>query len=358
MTQPAAHHYHQHHSRVKTGDTFTVCLVTNRQQRGGKKKRWERKKRRLQTDRQAGRQRGSAERPTCYLLKVHIQLKLSRYGGAVLLAGFPAVAAACPLSGRGAAEAHVAELDVLSEEEPAICGHGTQSTSPQQPGTKQQPSYAHTSYLKRLKNMLVWVGSQIIPEMIWKLQKSVLRHRDNFLLLRNNMRPSCDGVWCEGRNTLEKQNNPTIQTLFDWWPGQTQLKGMLLLITSFPVTARQSAALRHSRPAKTTPLSPQMSHIFTFGFQFTLKQRSCLFYFLKMVAGLGKAKPFTCFFFLSSHCQGTSVPEWAEFKLSLSFSWLRFKLHFEVPDLNVAVVLMRGTLAFSEPAQTEKLPSS
>lgn len=99
----------------------------------------------MQTGRQAGRQRGSAERPTCYLLKVHIQLKLSRYGGAVLLAGFPAVAAARSLSRRGAAEAHVAELDVLSEEEPAVCGHGTQSTSPQQQGNKRQPSEKHVT---------------------------------------------------------------------------------------------------------------------------------------------------------------------------------------------------------------------
>lgn len=40
-----------------------------------------------------------------------------------------------------------------------------------------------------------------------------------------------------------------------------------------------------------------MSHIFIFGFQFTLKQRSRLLYLLKMLAGLGKAKLFTGFFF-------------------------------------------------------------
>lgn len=50
-------------------------------------------------------------------------------------------------------------------------------------------------------------------------------------------------------------------------------------------------------------------------------------------------------------CAPTSVPECAEFRPSFIFSWLRFKLHFAVPDLNVAVVLMRGTLAFSEPTR-------
>lgn len=50
-------------------------------------------------------------------------------------------------------------------------------------------------------------------------------------------------------------------------------------------------------------------------------------------------------------CVATRVPESAEFKLCFRFSWLRFKLHLEVPDLNVAVVLMRGTMAFSEPVR-------
>lgn len=59
----------------------------------------------------------------------------------------------------------------------------------------------------------------------------------------------------------------------------------------------------------------------------------------------------SCVWWLCYSCVATSVPECAKFKLSLSFSWLRFKLHFAVPDLNVAVVLMRGTLAFSEPAR-------
>lgn len=69
-------------------------------------------------------QAGSAERPTCYLLKVHVQLKLSCDGEAVLRAGSSAVAAARSLSSRGgAAQAHVAELDVFSEEEPAFCEH-------------------------------------------------------------------------------------------------------------------------------------------------------------------------------------------------------------------------------------------
>ena len=54
----------------------------------------------------------------------------------------------------------------------------------------------------------------------------------------------------------------------------------------------------------------------------------------------------------------TSVPECAEFKLSFSFSWLRFKLHLAVPDLKVAVVLMRGTLAVSGPAgRTSRKPT-
>lgn len=84
---------------------------------------------------QAGRRGGggSAEGPTCYLLKVHIQLKLSRDGGAVLVAGSPAVAAARSLSGRSAAETHVAELHVLGEEEPAACGDGTHSQHDIQP---------------------------------------------------------------------------------------------------------------------------------------------------------------------------------------------------------------------------------
>lgn len=40
------------------------------------------------------------------------------------------MAAAHSLSGRGAAQAHIAELDVFSEEEPAICGHGRQPPTP------------------------------------------------------------------------------------------------------------------------------------------------------------------------------------------------------------------------------------
>lgn len=60
--------------------------------------------------------------PTCYLLWVHVQLKLGCDERAVLLAGLPAVAAARPLPRRGAAQAHVAELDVFCEEEPAVCG--------------------------------------------------------------------------------------------------------------------------------------------------------------------------------------------------------------------------------------------
>lgn len=85
------------------------------------------------SSRQAGGVRGTwgAEEPTCYLLKVHIQFKLSRDGGAVLVAGLPAVAAARSQSRRGAAQAHVAELHVLGEEEPAVCGDGTHS----QPGS-------------------------------------------------------------------------------------------------------------------------------------------------------------------------------------------------------------------------------
>lgn len=73
-------------------------------------------------------QAGSAERPTCYLLKVNVQLKLSCDGEAVLRAGSSAVAPARPLSRRGAAvQAHVAELYIFSEEKPAICEHQRQT---------------------------------------------------------------------------------------------------------------------------------------------------------------------------------------------------------------------------------------
>lgn len=50
----------------------------------------------------------------------------------------------------------------------------------------------------------------------------------------------------------------------------------------------------------------------------------------------------------------TSVPEWAAFRLSFSLSWLRFKLHFPVPDLKVAVVLIRRTLDISGPTVQKK----
>ncbi len=56
-------------------------------------------------------------------------------------------------------------------------------------------------------------------------------------------------------------------------------------------------------------------------------------------------------------CEATSVPECAELKLSFSFSWLRFKLHLAVPDLKVAVVLMRGTLVISWPARQKNRTS-
>lgn len=45
----------------------------------------------------------------------------------------------------------------------------------------------------------------------------------------------------------------------------------------------------------------------------------------------------------------TSVPERAEFTFSQSFSGLLFRLHFAVPDLKVAVVLIRETLCFPGP---------
>lgn len=89
--------------------------MTNGQQR--KADQTENKKQRLTSV-----QAGSAERPTCYLLKVNVQLKLSCDGEAVLRAGSSAVAAARSLSSRGgAAQAHVAELDIFSEEKPAFC---------------------------------------------------------------------------------------------------------------------------------------------------------------------------------------------------------------------------------------------
>lgn len=76
-----------------------------------------------------------------------------------------------------------------------------------------------------------------------------------------------------------------------------------------------------------------------------------------MLAVLGKPK----MFFNQQHKDNITkscalsrrgaVPERAEFRLSLSFSWLRFKLHLAVPDLKVAVVLMRARLAISRPAR-------
>lgn len=164
------------------------------------------------------------------------------------------------------------------------------------------------------------------------------------------------------RNPLEKQNNPTIETPFDWWVGQIQLKGLRWLITSCPVSARQSAAQRHSRHSKPHHFPLKfLSHLPLVLVYFEAAFRSGLS--SKAVALCSGSSLWTQRVFLTSQfqycawqhcyacCVATSVPEGAKFKLSLSFSWLLFKLHFEVPDLNVAVVLMRGTPAFSEPAR-------
>lgn len=150
------------------------------------------------------------------------------------------MAATHSLSRWGAAQAHIAELDVFSEEEPAICGHGTQPPPPQSCHSHQTHMQQHTQYLKK-----------IIKGSFESWKKDVMS-QGQFPSFETIMCPFCD---CEERkrpcrNPLEKQNNPTIETPFDWWVGQTQLKGMLWLITSCPVTARQSAAQRHSRHSK------------------------------------------------------------------------------------------------------------
>lgn len=61
-------------------------------------------------------------KPTCYLLKAHIQLKLGRDGGAVLLAGLPPVPTARALAGGTAVKAHKTELDILCAGQLPVCG--------------------------------------------------------------------------------------------------------------------------------------------------------------------------------------------------------------------------------------------
>lgn len=79
----------------------------------------------------------------------------------------------------------------------------------------------------------------------------------------------------------ERPNNPTIKEVFDWWLGQTQLKGLQWLITSSPVTARQSAAPRHSKTPQTTSLSPQTSFTFALGFWFLWSSFQVCFIFFR-----------------------------------------------------------------------------
>lgn len=61
--QPKAHHRSQSQNRRYFNGL--VCLVTEQTVAKG---RWRTRSKRSQAGRQAGRQRGSAERPTCYLL--------------------------------------------------------------------------------------------------------------------------------------------------------------------------------------------------------------------------------------------------------------------------------------------------
>lgn len=173
------------------------------------------------------------------------------------------MAAAHSLSWRGAAQAHIAKLDVFSEEEPAICGHGTQPP-PQQPCHSHQihTHIQHTQFVFFLKKIInsitekkqvtnLMLIANITPELSWKLKKKGCYVTGTISFIWNNYVPFLRvGRKRPCRNPLEKQNNPTIQTPFDWWVGQTQLKSVLWLITSSPVTARQSAALTHSRHSK------------------------------------------------------------------------------------------------------------
>lgn len=106
---------------------------------------------------------------------------------------------------------------------------------------------------------------------------------------------------------------------------------------------------------KTTSISPQISFTFAFGFWNPLKLRSGLVIFCSLRFWQFSVNQRTSCYFKADVCYYcrvvTSVPESAAFKPCFRFSWLRFKLHLEVPDLKVAVVLMRGTRAFSEPAR-------
>lgn len=109
-------------------------------------------------DRKADVQR---DQPTCYLLYVHIQLKLSSDQGAVLLTRLPAVTAAEPLSGwRDTAQADVTELHIFSEEEPAVCGH--REEAPQ-----TAPRQTHTVTNGKLQT--TWWTTYDFDVLYWKL---------------------------------------------------------------------------------------------------------------------------------------------------------------------------------------------
>lgn len=142
---------------------------------------------------------------------------------------------------------------------------------------------------------------------------------------------------------------------------------MLWLITFSPVTDRQCAMLRHSKHVKPHCFPHKfLSHfaiLFFSNFQPAFKSGSFLLrllYFpryhknhivLQPVTGNSCNSSLSIVFLRSCWASvvGTSVPECAVFRVSFSLSWLRFKLHFPVPDLKVAVVLMRGTLDISGP---------
>lgn len=139
------------------------------------------------------------------------------------------MAAARFLARGGAAQPHVAELDVFSEEELALCGHV--------PGIRLRNHFYADSKHYHLITMC----------QSWDVKKP-----------------------------LDKKHNPAMKSSKS---GRTE-KGTLCLITSSPVTARLSAALRRPRHSKPHQYPQQISFTFAFGFRNPFKLRSGLVYLL------------------------------------------------------------------------------
>lgn len=152
------------------------------------------------------------------------------------------------------------------------------------------------------------------------------------------------------KKPLEKKGNPSIKSSKS---DTTERHTMSNYILS--CHCQTKCCTETFKTFKTTSISPQISFTFAFGFWNPLKLPSGLVIFcgFRLWQFLVNQRA-SCYFKADAcyYCRvATPVPESAQFKLCFRFSWLRFKLHLEVPDLNVAVVLMRGTMAFSEPVR-------